>query len=765
MAGENPTASPSFEVRAAVLSAAFVLGFSCVITQLTLMREMLALFAGNELVLGIILGNWLLLMGAGATLGRTARVWRRSLSLLAALMVGLAVLPPLQIVVVRGLREMLFLRGQAVGVAGTVLASLGILLPYCVAAGAALVLTCRVVGGAHPAAGAGRIYTMDSVGSVAGGALFSFVLVLWLDHVALSVVPALLCTLTAAWLGWHRWKDQTIRAVAAAGGALAGGAALLAWIFLANPDLASTARQFPGQRILFKGSSPYGRLVVTESGGQTNFFENGLVIASTPDIEQAEESAHFALAQRPDADRVLLIGGALSGAAREVLRYGVSAVDCVELDPLLTAVGRRFLPGEFGDPRLRFLEGDARQFVRRTGAKYDVVIVALPDPGTAQLNRFFTHEFIRDVRRVLHDSGVLAFAVGRYQNYAGVELSRLLSCARQTVARSFRNVLLIPAGRVYFLASEGPLTTRIVSVLEQHQIETQWVRSNYLSAVLAPSRLADVDRAAELPAPVNRDFVPVLYYLQVRHWASQFEEAGHWLLILLAAAASIYVARLPPVAGALFASGFAGSTLEVVLLLAMQALAGSVYRQVGWVITLFMAGLAAGAWLATRRVDARPLRGSPGAAPSLCSAPMLRTRSSLGLLALAIALLAALLPLLLRAVAGLASWRGGASTTQLVLLAFAFALAALVGAQFPIATLLLASSAPNSAPHESGFGEQTSSAQTSAPGRLYTADFVGASLGALLAGGWLVPLMGISGVCWIAAGLNLLGALSLFVRR
>jgi len=42
--------------------------------------------------------------------------------------------------------------------------------------------------------------------------------------------------------------------------------------------------------------------------------------------------------------------------------------------------------------------------------------------------------------------------------------------------------------------------------------------------------------------------------------------------------------------------------------------------------------------------------------------------------------------------------------------------------------------------------------------RLYTADFVGASLGALLACTLLIPLLGVPGVCLLTAALNALAA-------
>src|SRR5450759_3436800 len=58
------------------------LGMASVMTQLALMRELLCAFAGNEMVLGIALGLWLLLTGLGTSLGRTADKLRNPLAVL-----------------------------------------------------------------------------------------------------------------------------------------------------------------------------------------------------------------------------------------------------------------------------------------------------------------------------------------------------------------------------------------------------------------------------------------------------------------------------------------------------------------------------------------------------------------------------------------------------------------------------------------------------------------------------------------------------------
>ena len=636
MAADTPNLPPadsgrsrkvSSRDRLPVLWALAGLGMASVMTQLALMRELLCAFAGNEMVLGIALGLWLLLTGLGTSLGRTADKLRNPLAVLFTAQILIAVIPLAQVFAVRALRNVVFVRGAEVGVTGTVLSAAVLLLPFCLVAGYTLTLACSILNRRGDASGAGRVYVADSLGSVAGGALFSFVLVRFLDHIALLAVPALLNLAAAVWLGQSRGQHfppdpmatlerrSPIRRVSENTQDLPGrrpalreifiltlAAGIAAFVWLAHSDALSTALQFPGQNVLFRANSPYGRLVVTESGGETNFIENGIAVVSTPNVEQVEEAAHYAMAQRPDARRVLLVSGGVAGVAKEILKYNVAGVDCVELDPLVIETGRRFLPEHFADPRIHVIATDARQFVRQTTNRYDVVILALPDPSTAQLNRFFTVEFFSGVKRVLADGGVLSFALGRYENYVSPELAQLLASAHrslQAVVRQHSGVArrpgLLPrvrwpaawrhrrAGRSAGRSDEA----REPALSRRHAhrrpdgghpaggVATRRAEPGFQSdALLLP------------PAPLDE---PV--HLELRRAASG--------AVAVAARVSHSTVRGGP-ALVLFASGFAGSALEVVLLLAFQVLCGSVYHQVGVIVTVFMVGLAVGAVWANR---------------------------------------------------------------------------------------------------------------------------------------------------------------------
>ena len=60
----------------------------------------------------------------------------------------------------------------------------------------------------------------------------------------------------------------------------------------------------------------------------------------------------------------------------------------------------------------------------------------------------------------------LAFGLGRYENFVGPELARLLASARRTLGGAFRQVVMIPGGRVFFLASDESLTADIAGRME-----------------------------------------------------------------------------------------------------------------------------------------------------------------------------------------------------------------------------------------------------------------------------------------------------------
>jgi predicted membrane-bound spermidine synthase len=363
---------------------------------------------------------------------------------------------------------------------------------------------------------------------------------------------------------------------------------------------------------------------------------------------------------------------------------------------------------------------------------YDAILMALPDPSSAQLNRFYTVEFFAEARRALRPNGVLSLSLLGAENYANPEVRLLASAVHRALASVFETILLIPGARQYFVASDGPLDSDIAARLKDRRIETRYVRGEYLTAKLTPDRLAAARRMVAAAVEANRDFHPGTYYAHLRYWLSQFG-SGMLLPAVLVCALLILIGGLlagsarRTVPAALCASGFAGMGLEVALLIAFQIFYGYVYQHIALIITGFMGGAAMGAsWSGRRRVDPAGLMvrlDAVLAATAFLLVPLLLVlRSSEN------ALLQAVCPPvifpLLNALVGF-----------------------LVAAQLPAAARLTFRTVEDTA------------------ASVYAFDFLGACLGALLVSTFCIPLAGILATCGLLGGLKSLSAVALVTRQ
>jgi len=707
------------------------LGVSSILTQLVLTRELLSVFGGNEMVLGIVLGNWLGLMGVGTLLGRRAAGLRRPMAALLVVQVMTAVLPITAVFALRALRNVVFTRGLAVGVTEIVAGTFVLLLPYCVVGGFSLTLACTILAGRSGPEGIGRVYFLDSIGEIIGGVMFSFVLVGLLNHFRILAIPAALNLVLAVGVT-VMMRRKVLTAVLAVVATVA-----LALASVCDLDGASGRMLYAGQHVAYRGDSAYGSIVVTESAGQHNFFANGELLFSTHNIEQVEQTVHYAMAQRPRADRVLLISGGVSGTAREIIEYPSARVDYVELDPLLLKTARRFVPDALADERIRTIATDGRLFVRQADAHYDVIIADVPDPLTCGLNRFYTRQFYRQARRAMTDRGVLCVTLKREGDYVGAELADMIAICHRTLRDVFSNVKALPTSGVTFLASNAELIDDAEQIADR--MEAAGVKAELLTRYYLREFMLTEDRMRQVRQPpgretmesensgdragrgVNDDFAPVLYYSRLLFWLREFDfafgalEAG--LLLVLA----VYLLRIRPVPFAIFSTGFAASSLQVVLLLGFQILYGSVYHKLGVIVTMFMLGLAVGSFVANRMLARWHRRG-------------------LVKIELALAVYAAAVPAALMALGRIADPTLSAAMSQTAVPILTLGLATLVGMEFPLA----------------GKADFAGVAPTAS--RLYLADLLGAAVGALLVSTLLIPLIGVVGVCVAVGVLKLLGA-------
>jgi spermidine synthase len=754
---ETPGSVPT--VKAALM----LIGFSAVIGQIVLMRELMVVFCGNEISLGIMLGLWLFWTAAGSILCSSLVLREiRMRQTVAALECLLGVILPFTVWALRASKSLFqTVPGELVGPVQVLLASLLCLSVFCVVAGALFVAAARMYShecAVDARAATSAAYLLEAAGSGLGGIVASFMLLRFLEPFQISCVVLVLNLSMAIILLLRMSRKQISFAVAAA--------ALLAFILLVRvaPWLESDAQahQWRGFRLLASHDSIYGNLAVVETENIRSLYENGLILADSPDESAAEEAAHYALLEHHAPRHILMIGGGASGAIAQALRHPtVESIDLVELDPALIGMARQSFPLEsssfFSDPRVHLHYADGRYYLKSARDTFDVIIVNVPDPQTAQLNRFYTAEFFRSARDHLAPGGLLALELRSSEEAISPNLAEFLRCINRTLREEFPYVVAIPGETIHFFAASRPdvLTDDphvLISRLLERNLKTRYVREYFIPYRMMPDRMAQVHDQLQPKATtqVNRDFSPIAYYFDVVLWSAQFKPAyAGWmraaqhvdfliilsatLIVLLSIAALL--AFVPAreqraraaAACSMAATGFTLMTLQIFLLLAFQSIYGYVYHQLAILIALCMAGIAFGSWLGMRRIRRD---NSP---------PYRAVASTQFLLALSAPVLMLLVSLLAKLSGMAASWLAA----QCVFPALAALCGMLGGYQFPLAT-------------EIYLQDATSRRRL---GILYAIDLLGGSLGALMLSGYLIPVFGFWKTAWLTAAVNLAPAL------
>ena len=728
-----------------IIFSAITLGATSIVSQAAILRELLVVFYGNEFSIGIALACWLFWIAIGSwTLGKYAERAAKRPQTIVLVQSSAALLIPTLFFLSRSARNMFSLSpGEILGTGPVLLSSTAVLAPLCLALGFTFALLCasrpREMAGAPRV---GSVYVLEAVGSMTGGFLFSLVCIRLLTPTETSFILGGL-NLVAATI-----TARSIRIRLLPISLLIGYITVLSLGATEKLENAAIAGRWRGLKVEYNANSIYGNVTVISVGGEKAFYESGLLSFSTGDDRSAEETAHIPLLTHGSPRRVLLVGGGMSGVLAEILKHPVESVTYIELDPLVVEAARAVLPhvalSPLDDGRVDLVFDDGRRFVKATEAHYDVVILNVPDPLTALVNRFYSREFFQELKRVVEPEGVVSLGLTLAENYLNPEQQSLLACIHGTVSSSFTETILIPGDHTYILASSKRMLAKTTpQLLLDREVElalkTDFIREGYLPFRMEPARtaffLSSMERAA--PLSLNLDLEPRGYFYATVAWLTRLDSRSASLLQRMSEIRPFWY-LLPfvllfggllwptmrtkgsnaPVLGAVFTTGYAEMVFQVVVIYSFQVFFGFLYYRLGIILTSFMVGLAAGGFLMTLRVDTIREPGNlfTKLQVAMCVYPVL---------------LAGFILLIMR-------FSRSTPLTPQVQTAFAFLPAVagfLGGVQFPLAARICVRA-------ESGTGRTA--------GYLYGVDLLGACAGAVLASALLVPVIGVLGTCLTA---------------
>jgi spermidine synthase len=727
-----------------------VTGASGIIAQIILIRELMVSFYGNELSIGLVLANWLILEALGSfVLGKTIERAKNKILLLSLFVIIFSLALPVMIYLARIIKNIIGAApGETLSIPTMFLASFLILLPLSITHGALFTFSCNLFSAYRESEKAvGKVYVLETVGTIVGGIILPYLLIPYFSAFTIVFALGLINFLSLLLL---LLTTPSIRLRVICGLLIIlFGSLLIARLPERMQDV-SISHQWRGHNVIYCRNSIYGNIVVTKQQEQYTFFEDGIPVINTPvpDIAFAEDFVHFSLLAHPNPKKVLIISGAAGGILTEILKHPVAEVDYVELDPLLLKAIEEFptpvTTQELNDSRVKLIRQDARSFLREHAGKYDLILVNFLSPATLQLNRFFTKEFFALAKKRLESGGILASIGFGSLSYLSEDMKKIILSNWLALKSVFSEVTIIPGDFNLFLASSGgevnvkPQT--FIKRLQQRKIKTNLVTPGYILDRLSEYRLnwfwhclrqtTDCFKQSGSQA-INSDLTPHGVFYNLVYWSSLstpvlrkffnflpsinlFNLSIIFLLLLIIGIFLVnWRFRSKPqkitIPFALFSTGFVGMVLNLTIILSFQSIYGYVYHQISILVTAFILGTALGGYLATTYFE----KIKP---------------------AISFFLVVELLLILISLICPFVLFRvniAGSSGKELIFPFLSLLVGFLVGVEFPLANKIYSNRA------------------TQSVGLLYGADLAGGFLGAILISIILIPILGILVTCLV----------------
>jgi len=323
----------------------------------------------------------------------------------------------------------------------------------------------------------------------------------------------------------------------------------------------------------------------------------------------------------------------------------------------------------------------------------------------------------------LTNNAVVSISLSSASNYLGKESRKVSSSVFSTLQLVFENVIVIPGGHNFFIASDGHLSHSIVEQIELRRIKTNYVNRSYLDDKRIEHESKLMEDVLSGYITINTDFKPVVYLYQLQYWMSHFD-LNYFILISLILFPILYSSfKLNFINYGVFVTGFSASSIEVILIIAFQIIYGYTYQMMGIIITFFMAGLLIGSIFLINKISI-----------------VIRTYSIIQYLIGIYAICLALVLYFIRS-----SLMGNFMITMIFIVLITV-IGILTGLQFALASRLRTTSISRIA------------------SSTYASDLLGAAVGAILVAAFFIPYFGIIKVSLIVAILNFITGLFILLR-
>jgi spermidine synthase len=260
-----------------------------------------------------------------------------------------------------------------------------------------------------------QVLTFDYLGALIVSIAFPLFFVPQMGLVRTGLFFGLLNVLIALWTLWL-FRHQLPRLRAHVLSCIACILLLAAAFVGADYITTWSEDKFYHERVIFSSSSPYQRIIVTQSRGDVRLFLNGnLQFSSRDEYRYHEALVHPAMSAHAAPKRVAVLGGGDGMAVREILKYpSVQSITLIELDAKMTQLFseqpllRKLNADSLLSPKVKVVNADAFAWLEsadNAAEIFDVIVVDFPDPTNFSLGKLYSTAFYTLLDQHLSSSG------------------------------------------------------------------------------------------------------------------------------------------------------------------------------------------------------------------------------------------------------------------------------------------------------------------------------------------------------------------------
>lgn len=510
-----------------------------VTVQTVFLREYLAIFSGNEFIIGVTWALWMLAAAFGTFMGIRVPFRKNLFSFLyiVSIITGLLVTRAL---------PLFFSPGQ-------------ILPPW--SSIVCIVLTQSdtaffgglVFSALSQTIRTSSLYTWENFGSLIGLGVTSLLLIFNAPHVHILSIVILIFALAVQRSKLH--------------------------YLLFTILLLSVLQAVNSHSLSWKYSSRYTSITNGTSGEIAQIGKdeslcwmlNNRIYKSATTLPAIEQSVHLPIAMSMTPVRsVLLIEN--TGQLKELQRYPTLKIDCIETEPLFRESGYRYIT-----------------IMSIDTSHYDLILCGASVPLTASDIRYFTDEFFKKVHDFTGQDGCFSFTLQLSENYLTPEEYSIKDNIHTTLKRSFSNVKIIPGYGYTFIASDKPLNWPV-----QPHVSTKYLEPFTLQS-LTTDRISQAEKQNDTVSITTRNKPSLLLFTQ-KQWFSLTGTSISSLLIftLLLIFAGFTFIQKDSNGISVATSGFTAGVYSIALMVMYQCTYGTLYSNLVLLMIALMLGFVVG---------------------------------------------------------------------------------------------------------------------------------------------------------------------------